>query len=121
MNQSQERTNTQLFAIEDIHPDKDGQQITLQARLQTSRAPSAKLVFLTFRQNLNCVQATLAMAPEKVSRQMTKWAAAITPESIVQVEGTISKVPKPIESSSVTVKDAEIKICLLYTSDAADE
>lgn len=114
MNQSQERTNTQLFAIEDIHPDKDGQQITLQARLQTSRAPSAKLVFLTFRQNLNCVQATLAMAPEKVSRQMTKWAAAITPESIVQVEGTISKVPKPIESSSVTVKDAEIKISRIH-------
>lgn len=110
MNQSRERTNVQHFAIEDIHPDKDGQKITLQARLQTTRSPSAKLVFLTFRQNLHCVQATLAMAPEKVSRHMTKWAASLTPESIVQVEGTISKVPKPIESSTVTVKDAEIKI-----------
>lgn len=110
MNQSHERTNTQLFAIEDIHPDKDGQEIVLHARLQTSRAPSAKLVFLTFRQNIHCVQATLAQAPEKVSRQMTKWAASVTPESIVRIEGTISRVPKPIESASVTVKDAEIKI-----------
>lgn len=116
MNQSHERTNQRLFAIEDIHPDKDGESITMMARLQTSRAPSAKLVFLTFRQNVHCVQATLAVTPEKVSRQMTKWAASITPESIVQVEGTIVKVPKPIESPSVTVKDAEIKISRIFVT-----
>ncbi|PKI82433.1 aspartate--tRNA ligase [Malassezia vespertilionis] len=114
MNQSKERVNVQLFSIEDIHPDKDGRQITLQARLQTTRAPSAKLAFITLRQNVHCVQATLAQAPEKVSRQMVKWAASITPESIVRVEGTIAKVPKPIESPSVTIKDAEIKIARIY-------
>ena len=92
MNQSQEKTNEQLMAIEDIHPDKDGQPITMLARLQTSRSPSAKLVFLTFRQTMHCVQATLAVTPEKVSRQMTKWAASITPESIVRVEGTLSLI-----------------------------
>jgi len=116
MNKSQERKNTQLFAIEDIHPDRDGQEITMQARLQTSRAPSAKLVFVTLRQGMHCVQATLAMTPEKVSRQMAKWASSITPESIVQIEGTISKVPKPVESPSVTVKDAEIKITRIFVA-----
>lgn len=110
MNQSQERTGTKFASIADIHPDRDGQEIVMHARLQTSRAPSAKLVFLTFRQNVHCVQATLAQTPEKVSRQMTKWAASVTPESLVRVEGTISRVPKPIESASVTVKDAEVKI-----------
>ncbi|WFD31277.1 aspartate--tRNA ligase [Malassezia sp. CBS 17886] len=114
MNQSHSKDNVQLVAIEDIHPDRDGQRITLQARLQTSRAPSAKLVFVTLRQNMHCVQATLAQTPEKVSRQMTKWAAGVTPESIVQVEGTIARVPKPIESASVTVKDAEIKIARMF-------
>lgn len=116
MNQSQEKTNEQLMAIEDIHPDKDGQPITMLARLQTSRSPSAKLVFLTFRQTMHCVQATLAVSPEKVSRQMTKWAASITPESIVRVEGTITKVPKPVESPSVTVKEAEIKISRIFVA-----
>ncbi|KAI3626296.1 hypothetical protein CBS9595_001657 [Malassezia furfur] len=116
MNQSQERKNVQLFSIADISPEKDGEQVTLHARLQTSRAPSAKLAFFTLRQNLNCVQATLAQAPEKVSRQMVKWATSITPESIVQVEGTITKVPKPIESASVTVKDAEIKISKIFVT-----
>lgn len=114
MNKSQEKKNEQLLSIEDIHPDKDGEPILMVARLQTSRSPSAKLVFLTFRQNVHCVQATLAVTPEKVSRQMTKWAASITPESIVRVEGTIAKVPKPIESPSVTVKDAEIKISRIF-------
>lgn len=116
MNCSQERKNEQLFAIEDIHPDKDGQPITLLARLQTSRLPSAKLAFLTFRNGVHCVQATLAVTPEKISRQMVKWAAAVTPESIVRVEGIISKVPKPVESPSVTVKDAEIKISRMFVA-----
>ena len=116
MNCSQERKNEQLFAIEDIHPEKDGQPITLLARLQTSRLPSAKLAFLTFRNGVHCVQATLAVTPEKISRQMVKWAAAVTPESIVRVEGTISKVPKPVESPSVTVKDAEIKISRMFVA-----
>lgn len=114
MNQSQERTDRQLASIADITPEKDGQPITLVARLQTSRAPSAKLVFLTLRQSLFCVQATMAVTPEKVSRQMTKWAASVTPESLVFVEGTITKVPKPIESASVTVKDAEVKIHKMF-------
>ncbi|KAL4398908.1 aspartate--tRNA ligase Dps1 [Malassezia pachydermatis] len=114
MNQSQEHTNRQLFAIEDIHPDKDGQPITLVARLQTSRAPSAKLVFFNLRQSMQCVQATMAVTPEKISRQMTKWAASVTPESLVLIEGTISKVPKPIESPSVTIKDAEVKISKMF-------
>ena len=105
-----------MFAIEDIHPEKDGQPITLLARLQTSRLPSAKLAFLTFRNGVHCVQATLAVTPEKISRQMVKWAAAVTPESIVRVEGTISKVPKPVESPSVTVKDAEIKISRMFVA-----
>lgn len=45
---------------------------------------------------------------------MTKWAAALPSETIVQVQGTISKVAKPIESSTVTNKDAEVKIAKLF-------
>lgn len=77
----------------------------LQLTLET-----AKLVFLTLRKRFDCVQCVLAQAPEKVSKQMVKWANGIDAETIVQVEGTVSKVDKPIESSTVTVKDAEVKI-----------
>lgn len=43
-----------------------------------------------------------------------KWAATLPSESIVQVQGTISKVSKPIESSTVTNKDAEIKVSKIF-------
>lgn len=65
---------------------------------------------MTLRHSFSCVQAVLAQAPEKVSKQMTKWASQLPSETIVQVAGTVSKVAKPIESSTVTNKDAEVKI-----------
>lgn len=41
---------------------------------------------------------------------MVKWATGLESETIVLVEGTVLKVAKPIESSTVTAKDAEVKI-----------
>ncbi|KAN0060398.1 aspartate--tRNA ligase dps1 [Thecaphora frezii] len=122
LNMSQERTGRKRTAIADISEERDGESILLSARIQTSRSPSAKLVFLTLRQGVDCVQATLAQAPEKVSRQMTKWAAGLAAETIVLVEGTIVKAPKPIESATITVRNAEIKISKIHsTSDIAFE
>ncbi|KAJ1596834.1 hypothetical protein NDA11_002251 [Ustilago hordei] len=122
LNMSQERSGRKYTKISEISPERDGEQILLTARVQTSRAPSAKLVFLTFRQGVDCVQATLAQAPEKVSRQMTKWAAGLAAETIVLVQGTIVKTPKPVESNTVTVKEAEIKISKIHsTSEIAFE
>ncbi|PWZ02475.1 aspartyl-tRNA synthetase [Testicularia cyperi] len=122
LNMSQERTGRTFTKIADISPERDGEHIVLSARVQTSRAPSAKLVFLTFRQGVDCIQATLAQAPEKVSRQMTKWAAGLAAETIVLIEGTIAKTPKPVESATVTVKEAEIKISKIHsTSEIAFE
>lgn len=69
---------------------------------------------MTLRSGFHCVQAVLAQTPEKVSKQMTKWAAALPSETIVQVQGTVSKVSKPIESSTVSAKDAEVKIAKIF-------
>ncbi|PWN47902.1 aspartyl-tRNA synthetase [Violaceomyces palustris] len=116
MNMSQERTGRKRAKIGEINADRDGEEVIFSARVQTSRAPSAKLVFITLRQGTDCIQATLSQAPEKVSRQMTKWAAGLQGETIVIVEGTISKVPKPVESPTVTIRDAEIKISKIHSS-----
>lgn len=75
---------------------------------------SGKFVFLTLRHAFSCVQAVLAQTPEKVSKQMTKWASQLPSETIVQVQGTVSKVAKPIESNTVTNKDAEVKISKIF-------
>lgn len=101
-------------ALEDVKADNDGKEVFFSARIQTSRTPSSKFVFLTLRHAFSCVQAVLAQTPEKVSKQMTKWASQLPSETIVQVQGIVSKVPKPIESSTVTNKDAEVKISKMF-------
>lgn len=80
----------------------------LRARVQTSRAQGSKMVFLNLRQRTDSVQALLVVTPEKVSKQMVKWAAGLADESIVLVEGVIAKAPEPIKSASVS--DVEIHV-----------
>ncbi|MCO5609653.1 hypothetical protein L7F22_063883 [Adiantum nelumboides] len=97
-----------------FHAEADTKEVVFTARIQTSRSPSARLVFLTLRNRFDCVQAVLAQTPEKVSKQMVKWAAGLEAETIVEVQGIVSKVAKPIESATVTSKDAEVKITQIH-------
>lgn len=98
----------------DVNADNDEKDIFFTARIQTSRSTGAKLVFLTLRNGFDCVQAVLAQTPEKVSKQMVKWAAGLEAETIVQIQGVVSRVPKAIESATVTAKDAEVKITQIH-------
>ena len=66
------------------------------------------MVFLNLRQQTDSVQALLIVTPEKVSKQMVKWAAGIADESIVLVEGIARKTQEPIKSASVS--DVEVHI-----------
>lgn len=78
-----------------------GQNVTLRARIQTSRAQGSKMLFLNLRQQTETVQALLMIRPEKVSKQMLKWATALQDESIVLVTGQIVVPPEIITSASV--------------------
>lgn len=86
----------------------DGELVLLRARIQTSRAQGNKMVFLNFRQRTSSVQALLTVQPEKVSKQMAKWAAGLSMESIVLAEGIVKKSPEPIKSA--TVQDVELHL-----------
>lgn len=66
------------------------------------------MVFLNLRQRTDSVQALLVVAEGKVSKQMVKWAAGLSDESIVLIEGVVEKTAEPIKSP--TVSDAEIKV-----------
>lgn len=66
------------------------------------------MVFLNLRQQTESVQAVLIAAPEKVSKQMIKWAASLSDESIVLVEGIARTAPEPITSASIS--DVEVHI-----------
>lgn len=95
--------------ISALNAGRAGEHVIFRARVQNSRAQGAKMVFFTFRQEGGkTVQGLLSQKPEKVSKQMVKWAQSVTNESIVLVEGAVQASPEPIKSCSV--KDAEILI-----------
>lgn len=71
------------------------------------------MVFLNLRQRTDSVQALMVVTPEKISKQMVKWAASLSDESIVLLEGVVAKTPEPIKSASV--QDVEVhvtKVCI---------
>jgi aspartyl-tRNA synthetase len=76
------------------------------------------MCFLNLRQRTESVQALLVVTPERVSKQMVKWAAGLATESIVLVEGVVEKVAEPIKSASVS--DVEVHINTLHLISGVD-
>ena len=111
LNQSQSRPRRERVHFVSL-PDRDGQTVLFRARVQTSRAQGSKMVFLNLRQGTESVQALAAVTPERISKQMVKWIAGLTDESIVLVGGVVRKSPEPIKSA--TVDDIEVHITQVY-------
>lgn len=111
LNQSQSRPRRERVQISSLST-RIGERVLLRARVHTSRG-QAKMVFFILRQRSDSVQALLSLTPEKVSKQMVKWAGSIPIESIVLVEGQVTKAPEPIKSASVD--DVEVHISQVTT------
>ncbi|KIP12007.1 hypothetical protein PHLGIDRAFT_27619 [Phlebiopsis gigantea 11061_1 CR5-6] len=118
LNQSQSRPRRQRTQIASLNPNMDGENVLIRARVQTSRAQGNKMVFLNLRQRIDSVQALLTVTPEKVSKQMVKWAASLQDESIVLVEGIVKKSPEVIKSASVG--DVELHLSKIFLVSGLD-
>ncbi|KAI0704863.1 hypothetical protein BC835DRAFT_1315457 [Cytidiella melzeri] len=112
LNQSQSRPGRPRTQIAALNPNMDGQEVLIRARVQASRAQGSKMVFLNLRQQTDSVQALLSVTSEKVSKQMVKWAAGLQNESIVLVEGLVTKSPEIIQSASVG--DVELHVSKIF-------
>lgn len=88
----------------------NGKQVLVRARIHNSRG-TGKQAFLVLRQTHVTLQAVIFVS-ETISRQMVKFAASLSKESFVDVEGTITKVDTPIESCSH--HDFELQITKLF-------
>lgn len=107
LHQSQSRPHRPRVDIASL-PSRDGETVLLRARIHNSRAQGSKMVFLNLRQRIESVQALMIVAPEKVSKQMLKWAAGLATESIVLVEGVVKKSPEIIKSATVGTVEVEV-------------
>lgn len=118
LNQSRERTGVksrlypshpssrfligrQRVSIVSLTPLQEGQTILFRARVTASRAQGSKMVFFNLRQRTDSIQALVVITPEKVSKQMVKWATTIPVESIVLVQGTIQLPMEEVKSASI--------------------
>eukprot|EP00079_Xenopus_tropicalis_P030000 XP_012825721.1 PREDICTED: aspartate--tRNA ligase, cytoplasmic isoform X1 [Xenopus tropicalis] len=116
MIQSQEKPDRVLVRVKDLTVQKADETVWVRARVHTSRA-KGKQCFLVLRQQQFNVQALVAVG-ERASKQMVKFAANITKESIVDVEGVVRKVDQKIESC--TQQDVELHIERIYVISAAE-
>jgi len=110
-----DRTWTRL---EDLGRALVGKRVLVRARLHGSRL-QGNGCFLTLRQTFRTVQAVLFKS-DSISKEMVKFAGAIPKESFVDVLGTLTAAPTPIEST--TQKDVELQVEQLFVvSKAAPE
>ncbi|XP_062313316.1 aspartate--tRNA ligase, cytoplasmic [Osmerus eperlanus] len=116
MVQSQQKLDRALVRVQDLIPDMADQLIWLRARIHTSRA-KGKQCFLVLRQQQFNVQALVAVG-DRASKQMVKFAANISKESIVDVEALVKKVDQKIESCSQ--QDVELFVERIFVISQAE-
>lgn len=111
MNMSQSKGAVNLINVRDLKAKMaGGGLVNIRGRLHTSRA-KGKQCFFVLRQQQDTVQC-LAFVREKVSRQMVKFCAHISRESIIDVEAEVVRVEDKIESC--TQQDIELHVTQVW-------
>ncbi|CAI8612307.1 unnamed protein product [Vicia faba] len=99
---------TRVEALDDSVANKP---VKIRGRAQTIRPVGKKMAFLVIRENGFTVQCLVQAQPDSVSPQMVKFAAALSRESIVDVEGVVSIPAAAIKGATQQV---EIQVSKLY-------
>ena len=104
-----------LRKLPEVSSLPEGTQVWIRGRLHTSRA-KGKQCFLVLRQSDLNIQCLLSVS-ESISKQMVKFVANITKESVVDVEGVVKSVPTPIEGC--IIKDREVLVTQVFVVSAS--
>lgn len=114
--QSKEKVDRTLVDVCNLKPELADSQVWVRGRLFVSRA-TGKQCFFTIRQRCHTVQA-LAVTNETISKQMIKFIAGISRESIIDVEGFVRKTPTKVESC--TQSDVELHVTQCHVISASE-
>lgn len=115
--QSTKMTERAFKNIKDLKAASAGSKIWVRARVAQSR-PVGKGVFIVLRQNLHSIQAVLFQG-EHVSKQMIKYASAISLESIVDIQAEVTIPQVPIQST--TNKEVELVLTEIHVVSRSEE
>lgn len=89
--------------VEAIDGSMGNRQVQIRGRVQTIRPVGKKMAFLVIRENGFTVQCLVQAQPDVASPQMVKFAAALSRESIVDVEGVVAIPAEPIKGATQQV------------------
>jgi len=116
MNQSKSKAGPHIIPVRELSPKMTGQSVHIRGRLHTSRA-KGKQCFFVIREQQSTVQC-LAFVSDKMSKQMLKFIAHISKESIVDVEAEVVKVADKIESC--TQQSIELHVRQVWVVSSSD-
>ncbi|KAI6225229.1 Aspartate--tRNA ligase, cytoplasmic [Aphelenchoides fujianensis] len=97
----------EFTAIKNLNESVADQDVWIRGRLHQSRV-KGKMCFLTVRHQIYTVQAMQIVGAE-FSKPMQKFIGGVSKESIVDVQGTVTKVDQPITSCSQSTVELKIK------------
>jgi aspartyl-tRNA synthetase len=117
MIQSIEKPDRLLIAVKSLDKSMAEQRVWIRGRLHTSRA-KGKQCFFVLRQQHYSVQCLVAVS-QTVSKSMVRFVAAITKESIIDVEGVVRAVPSKIESCSQQEVELHVEKTFVVSSSEA--
>lgn len=93
---TEKHTDRKFVDVKNLDAKLEDVTVWLRGRLHTSRA-KGKQCFIVIRQQSSTVQG-IASVNEKISKQMVKFIAGITKESIIDVQAIVKMAPIKIES-----------------------
>lgn len=97
-------------ALRDVAADPEAfvdKEVLVRARIHNVRA-KGKCAFVVLRQSVNTLQA-IAFQGKDIPKEMIKYIEGIPRESIVDVTGTLTKPPAPIEGASLSGLELQVK------------
>ena len=116
---SQEHTNKVWTRVQDLSAANVGgdtsSPVLVRARVHAVRE-TAKVVFVPLRQAYSTVQACVFKGNNK---DLFKFVASISKESVVDVSGTLSKVDQPILSATQSDVELQVQTCFIISKAAA--
>ncbi|KAJ8616879.1 hypothetical protein MRB53_013065 [Persea americana] len=109
--QSKEVSGRRWTEIQLLVEELKDEEVLIRGRAQTIRAVGKNMAFVVLRRMGFTVQCVVTAAPELVSRQMVKFAAGLSRESIVDVQGIVTVPGVPIKGASQQV---EVQVRKIY-------
>ncbi len=115
--QSTEMTERHFINLCDISEDYVNKTVWIRGRLANSR-PVGKGLFIILRQSFHTAQAVMFQS-SKISKQMVKYAANLSLESIIDICATVTIAKNQI--TSTTIKTLEFSINEIYCVSRSEE